>query len=91
MSGELLAVRLLVPHGDKSAGEVVLVDRLRALAMEQNEVGSIEPPATEEYNLERFLNTPAHLISADIKKDLSGPPVDKMVRKAPKRKRKGGA
>ena len=46
MSNELLAVRLLEPYGDKSPGEVVLVDRLRAKRMELDKVGSIEPPAT---------------------------------------------
>ena len=46
MSGELLAVRLLVPHNGKEAGELVLVDRLRAAKMEEVGIGSIEPPAT---------------------------------------------
>lgn len=86
MSGELLAVRLLVPYGDKSPGELVLVDRQRAQVMEQNEAGSIEPPATEvrcEGN--GYLDELAGSYTAAP----AGPPSHKMVEKAPKRK--GGA
>lgn len=114
MSGELLAVRLLVPYGDKSAGDVVLVDRLRAQVMEQNEVGSIEPPATEippgHYSAEELAAAMTTALAQDgvevvvgVSPDTfriagqgytdaqgvkakDGPPVDKMVRKAPKRK-----
>jgi len=67
VSGELLAVRLLVEHNGRQPGDLLLVDRLRAAKMEEVGIGSIEPPATDE-------------AAGSISKAPRVPPADKMAR-----------
>lgn len=71
MSNDLLSVRLRKPWGAHAPGEAVLVDRARAVKLEEDGLGSIEPPATE---VDHETKAPAR------------PPRDKMVHSAPRRK-----
>ena len=72
MNNELLSVRLLKSWGGNAPGTAVLVDRKRAVRMEEDGLGSIEPPAT--------------MSDENAAKAPAGPPADKMVKMPPKRK-----
>jgi hypothetical protein len=73
----LKTVKLLKPWGARKAGEVVEVDPLRAETL-------VRAGLAQEDDLDgvRFQTTAAEKAPA-------APPVDKMVRKAPKRKGQG--
>lgn len=88
MSNDLLSVRLLKPWGGREPGQLVEVDRQRASRLEEDEMGSIEPPATEEV---RTVTVPPgkytrQEFDSAVQKTLAAPPVDKMVKTPPRKK-----